>query len=209
MKTIERKVRKFVELSQLNNPAPAERSEWQKLRDELHARGLNPQNPQGIIERSIIHDHRQEVTKYCELHERVSHADKCTAARASELQTLESALKSYGIQNLDRHYLERCLASFKIQKKRADKRKKANRGVSVARQQADQDMYKPITGDDITDDVFNAVKAVYAAAKVSARKAAEDAVNEILESAAASGAPIEISQEEIDKEINDAVNIFF
>jgi hypothetical protein len=209
MKTFEEKTRKFVELSQLTNPSPAQRTQWQKLRNELHARGLNPQDPQGIVDRAIIHDHRQEVAKYCELHERVSHADKCTAAKANELEALESALKAYGIQNMDRHYLERCLASFKVQKKRADKRKKSNRGTSPARQHADELRTTPVTRADIDDDVNAIMAPIAAAAKASAQKAAEDVVAEILDTAIANGNPVEVSQDEIAEIIEDALAWYF
>ena len=209
MKKFEERTRKFVELSQLTNPSSAQRAQWQKLRNELYARGLNPQDPQGILDRAIIHDHRQEVAKYCEVHKRVSHADKCTAAKANELQVLESALKAYGIQNLDRHYLERCLASFKVQKKRADKRKKSNRGTSLARQHADELRTTPVTRADIEDDVYAIVVPIAAAAKDSAQKAAKDLVAEVLDTAIANGNPVEVSQDEITEIIEDAINWHF
>ena len=209
MKSFEEKTRKFVELSQLTNPSSAQRTQWQKLRNELHARGLNPQDPQGIMDRAIIHDHRQEVAKYCEVHERVSHADKCTTAKANELQALESTLKAYGIQNLDRRHLERCLASFKVQKKRADKRKKPNRGTSLARQHADKLRIAPVTRADIEDDIYAIVVPIAAAAKASAQKAAEDLVAEVLDTAIANGNPVEVSQDEITEIIKDVVGWYF
>ena len=64
MKKFEERTRKFVELSQLTNPSSAQRAQWQKLRNELYARGLNPQDPQGILDRAIIHDHRLRRTNF-------------------------------------------------------------------------------------------------------------------------------------------------
>ena len=130
---------RFIELSNISNPDAAQRAEYQKLRDELSARGLNPQSPKELIERTMIYDNASDVKKYCEIHERISHADKSTQTNQARLDELECKLKAAGIQNLDRHYLTRCLASFKVEHKRVDKRKRASRhNVSPAREFADQ-----------------------------------------------------------------------
>ena len=130
---------RFVELSNISNPDASQRAEYQKLRDELSARGLNPQSPQELIERTMIYDNASDVRKYCEIHERISHAGKSTQTNQARLDELECKLKAAGIQNLDRHYLTRCLASFKVEHKRVDKRKRASRhNVSPAREFADQ-----------------------------------------------------------------------
>ena len=130
---------RFIELSNISNPDASQRAEYQKLRDELSARGLNPQSPQELIERTMVYDNASDVKKYCEIHERISHADKSTQANQARLDELECKLKAAGIQNLDRHYLTRCLASFKVEHKRVDKRKRASRhNVSPAREFADQ-----------------------------------------------------------------------
>ena len=134
----EKKAKRFVELSQLDTPTPAEKQERQALHDELFARGFNPRDPKGIIERAIVFDHRTTVKNYCEVHERVSHADRCTASKRSHLSKLEHALKDFGLTNLDRHHLERILGSFEPNRRLASKasRKKTQ---SLARQQADTD----------------------------------------------------------------------
>ncbi|MBR6097159.1 hypothetical protein IKP94_00175 [Candidatus Saccharibacteria bacterium] len=117
----EGKATRFAELSKLTTLTPAERRERQELHDELYARGFNPKNPDGIVERAIIFDHRTTVKRYCELHERVSHAVRSTDKRLKELDGLERSLKKLGLVNLDRHRLERILGSFEPNKRRADK----------------------------------------------------------------------------------------
>lgn len=130
------KATRFVELSQLATLAPAEKQERQALHDELFSRGFNPKDPKGIIERATIFDHRTTVKKYCELHERVSHADRCTTDKTASLKQLERRLKKLGLTNLDRHHLQRILGSFEPNKRLASKashKKAPNR----ARQYAD------------------------------------------------------------------------
>jgi hypothetical protein len=111
-----------------------------RLRRELAARGLNPQSPQELVQRAIIYDNAPSVCKYCELVECVKHhAGKCTRATRKRLGRLKYELKKAGIQNMDYRYLSHCLASFKVERKRVDKRKRApRRNVSPAREFADQ-----------------------------------------------------------------------
>lgn len=139
------KAKRYVTLNALKGDgvnvklSPEATEEVARLRRVLAARGLNPQSPQELVQRAIVYDNVSSVRKYCELAERVSHADKCTKTNQARLDKLECKLKAAGIQNMDYRYLTSCLASFKVEHKRVDKRKRApRRNISSARELADQ-----------------------------------------------------------------------
>lgn len=121
------KTSRFLELCKIDDPTPEESMEYSKLYRELSARGLNPQQIDGLAYRTLVYDNRKAIQLYLDLTD---------SKKGKDATPTKYELRGLGIDTRDKQGLRKMLASF-ITNASAIDRKKTTRCVGIGRRSSD------------------------------------------------------------------------